>query len=747
MAPPSGSRGPDQESSWATVAKSQAKETPRGNAGVPSGKVTFKPKAHKGGNKGGQHPQASRQAPRQPTPPSPQGQAKPTFRAQLLEQAHAAEKPTAQKPEPVSQVATMGKDADIINTLNANINTLKATVSTLNDDLSRRSNDLIQVKTALEDKDSEIEALKKKVAMLEQSIESVTVASRAAKDKSGAKDNQIMELQLENADLRDAIHTGILSVARLYGPGSERAFVYFADQETKSIQETTQRLANEHQDGRHEVNYHGVPSSQQKGSGNSHQNSCHEAVHSQTTQPSVPVAPLPSRSSPSPKKDNAANQKQTITDTTTSQTTERKKENDPAKNISKPIKGATSPPTKVDHPTKSDPGVAGTQRPEKHVVQSAEEANRPSKQVEHCTSEHVEPVGESTGTAQEVVRSSDSDYSTIDSNEDSHQSAQGSEVEKSSPKLDTTVESHAIPTQSAEVTPAEKNDPKSPTTPEQKGDSATPGNKTAGAIDHVNVPPITDTKYSFKAEESIDVMAGGMAPPPKPLPHLRGIDEKGGANHSRARRPTAVMNAAGNLLGVLDPDEAEGSPSTQQSPLAAPVGDEAGENASQPNEEGGGWQAVQTKTKIRKAKNKAEKKLKAKESAAASNNAKTQKPKPHGTVIGSKSTFSKPPKDQKKEGDAASKKSDGQRTPPRSQDPNAHRGPDKGKSPGVKQQEKAGSKGSQSKQPVGKKGQQQAKPTTAAPKIPKSEPPVPRSWADEVEENEASGRKLGSSFD
>ncbi|KAI2629220.1 hypothetical protein GGS26DRAFT_559922 [Hypomontagnella submonticulosa] len=744
---PSSARGPAEESSWAAVARTRAANTPRESATSKSEKVTFKLKANKGGDNGGQRTQLPRQTPRQPAPPRPQSPAKATFTGKFLEQAHAAEQSVSRKPEPASKVATAGNDAKMIATLNATITTLEATVATLNEDMTRRSHDLIQAKAALKGKDSEIESLKERLAVLEESLESVATASKTTVDESSAKDSQIMELQLENAGLRDAIHTGLISVAQIYGPGSEQAFTHFAEQEAKSIKEATKGLIDGHHNGHREVSHHAVP--------NNHPNARHNTLHSQTTQPPDLTSPPPDRPLPSPKKDDVSHRKQTVPSTTGSKTTEPQKENRSLKDVSKITKGVSNRPTKVDDSTKTTTRVEDTSGPKKNVTQLVKKVDHPTKHVEQPMSEAIKPITKPTQTAPKAAHPAKFDSPTSKDNGHNGQQKQDSGAKEAKSDLDATTKSSPIPTTSEQIAPPKKDSPKSFISPERKDNSVSTDDKSTDSANVAATAQNADGKYAIKVQESVDIMAGVTAPPPKPLPHMRGIDE--GENRSRARGAIAVVDSDGKLLGMLNQDSTKTSPSAQQhSPPEAHVG----ENGTHPNDDEG-WESVQPKNKPKKkktkAKGKAVKKPDAKENGGASNSVKTQTRKSYGTVIGSNSAFSKSPKEQKSKDDAASEKSEGQDTPTPSQDPKVRRGSDEGASTGGVPQKKTTPPGNSQNQrqstPAGKaidRSQQQRanRPAnTTLPKTPKAKSPVSRSWADEVEEYEASSAKPGTSLD
>lgn len=87
--------------------------------------------------------------------------------------------------------------------LKKDIALLHATISALNDDLSRRTSDLIEARSGLLSKTAEVDNLKSTVASLSEQLESAEIK----------QDAEIRQLRFENASLRDAIHTGVISIA------------------------------------------------------------------------------------------------------------------------------------------------------------------------------------------------------------------------------------------------------------------------------------------------------------------------------------------------------------------------------------------------------------------------------------------------------------------------------------------------------------------------------------------------------
>ncbi|OTA68000.1 hypothetical protein K449DRAFT_188661 [Hypoxylon sp. EC38] len=241
MGSSSGSQG-NQQPSWATIVGNQSPDGKDGNVAAPTptqpAKVAFKPKGGKNWTnyKNGQRFQQSQQS-RSFHPSNSTRPPATTFRDQYLQQVQDAEQSASHTPEPIKQPLVLTQDAQSSAHLNTELASLKATVATLNDDLSRRSSDLIQAKTDLAIRDSEIESLKNTIAMLNQKLDSTAAADKANYAKFTAKDNMIKKLQYENASLRDAIHTGVMSIAQIYGPGTTQAFTKIASKEADMIEQ------------------------------------------------------------------------------------------------------------------------------------------------------------------------------------------------------------------------------------------------------------------------------------------------------------------------------------------------------------------------------------------------------------------------------------------------------------------------------------------------------------------------------
>ncbi|KAI0849153.1 hypothetical protein F5Y00DRAFT_269782 [Daldinia vernicosa] len=156
-----------------------------------------------------------------------------TFKDQYLQKVQAAKQLVNQKPDFQQQDTVPARGIQDMANLHAELASMKATISTLEEDLSRKNGDLIQAKAALAGKDLQIEDLQNSVSMLRENIRSITVATQAEEDDLAAKDELIMKLECENAELRDSIHTGIISISQIYGPGSDQAFTRMATKQTE----------------------------------------------------------------------------------------------------------------------------------------------------------------------------------------------------------------------------------------------------------------------------------------------------------------------------------------------------------------------------------------------------------------------------------------------------------------------------------------------------------------------------------
>ncbi|XXH00838.1 hypothetical protein Hte_007189 [Hypoxylon texense] len=132
---------------------------------------------------------------------------------------------------PVHQPGTSqkgpAKDSQVVANQNAQIASMQATIGMLQDDLSRRTSELIEAKTTIVYRDSSIDELNNVIETLQ--AEKFEFASLVNQEN---QENQqtIIDLRRENEGLRSAIHTGIISIAHVYGPETSQAFTRVAEE-------------------------------------------------------------------------------------------------------------------------------------------------------------------------------------------------------------------------------------------------------------------------------------------------------------------------------------------------------------------------------------------------------------------------------------------------------------------------------------------------------------------------------------
>ncbi|KAI1391617.1 uncharacterized protein F4822DRAFT_191303 [Hypoxylon trugodes] len=197
-------------------------------------------------------PQPAVAQPSQPSQPA-------TFQSRLLQQmqdiADRNGDSTQEGTQHAEQVLT--NEAQSISKLTGEVSLLNATVFTLRSDLARRDEELVKERASLHTKDLTIEELQKRVAQLEQSVQA---SSTVNQDELLAKDKIIMQLQYDNAGLRDSIHSGLFSIAQIYGPGSDQAFTTFATQHVTSSQRSADIPASGIQKPQsHQLKQHATP--------------------------------------------------------------------------------------------------------------------------------------------------------------------------------------------------------------------------------------------------------------------------------------------------------------------------------------------------------------------------------------------------------------------------------------------------------------------------------------------------------
>ncbi|KAI0883136.1 uncharacterized protein GGS22DRAFT_190444 [Annulohypoxylon maeteangense] len=131
---------------------------------------------------------------------------------QHLHPARINQRPASMATEPKATTSTTDTNVDVA--------LLNATIATLNDDLARRTSDLIEIRYHLLSKTAEVDNLKSTVATLSEGLE----LAKAKEIGGSCKDTEIQQLKSEVASLRNALHTGVISIAQLYGPTSLQEF-------------------------------------------------------------------------------------------------------------------------------------------------------------------------------------------------------------------------------------------------------------------------------------------------------------------------------------------------------------------------------------------------------------------------------------------------------------------------------------------------------------------------------------------
>ncbi|KAI1078663.1 hypothetical protein F5B20DRAFT_199856 [Whalleya microplaca] len=109
--------------------------------------------------------------------------------------------------------STANRDAQRVAQIQGQLSSAQATISVLQNDLGRKTDDLIEAKTALALKEAEVQELmnaRNAVASLEHDV-------HALRMEVSHRDNYISELRSEAWSLRQAIQTGVLSIAHIYG--------------------------------------------------------------------------------------------------------------------------------------------------------------------------------------------------------------------------------------------------------------------------------------------------------------------------------------------------------------------------------------------------------------------------------------------------------------------------------------------------------------------------------------------------
>ncbi|KAI1414464.1 hypothetical protein F5Y13DRAFT_197451 [Hypoxylon sp. FL1857] len=756
MDPSSGPRDrkPSQNPSWANVVSNKSPDGKHDNVAastsVKSGRATFTSRGGKNGSnyKNGQRFQQSRFS-HPPNSASP-AIAVSTFRDQYLQQIQASEQPANPRPQASKPPAVPAQDMQATARLNTEVASLQATVATLNDDLSRRSSDLIQAKTDLAVKDSEIESLKNTIAMLNQKLESTTVADKENHAKFTAQDNTIKKLQYENASLRDAIHTGVISIAQIYGPGSTQAFTEIASKEADTIEQATKGYTS----GRRNVR---------------------------------PTQPSPSNSLYVPKKNGSSSHEQPTRNSHADEAPKKaQKQSRHARQVVIPVSKGDDHSAKVGLSVKTDHSVKEVDILGEETHPVAEENHIPVG--DHPTIEEVRPPIQSddSSTEKNVVIGSN-----VDATPD-HHDAPAAECSDTSAKdvdvgdspLPETHEPSTTQMQDSDLIDlVEKGGDANPSSPQVNDDAPT----VEGHVDPAS------GKYAFKGQESVDLgmhgAIGTNADDAKTMAPLS-KDEDGtlindtsqsywrARTNSETEDPRSLTKtvaaaaatdgsrlmslfANGTSFVLLHQKATESKSENQSSILPA---EQTDDNNEQPMKSDDGWVNVPAKSRPNykakaKAKAKAKKKAELTENQSpepkANNNVpKVTKPVPrekgvpakaqkrwaqkhNGTVIGSNSVFSQ----------ATNKQQSGQDSGKEKEEPRKSPG---GSSSYDKKQENASSPprdGPNSrKSPVrktnGGRKSQAGTPKTAGSKM-DSDRPTGMSWADEMDEVDA---KLQQTF-
>ncbi|KAI8959058.1 hypothetical protein F5Y11DRAFT_362167 [Daldinia sp. FL1419] len=242
-----------QTSSWANVVKNKKHNGKNDDLG--RGIVTLKPKGNDKSNTisgQGDKVAASFACSTKSRPP--------TFKDQYLQKMQAAKQLAHMKNGMEQQEANSTKVTQDAAAHISELASMKATISTLNEDLSRKNNDLIQAKAAVAAKDLQIEELQISLSMMREDIRSITLATQEHVDESAAKDELIAKLECDNAELRDSIHTGIIYISQVYGPGSDQAFTRMASMQTEPLEPVAE--GNINNCPVHSQTYQQIPDSQ-----------------------------------------------------------------------------------------------------------------------------------------------------------------------------------------------------------------------------------------------------------------------------------------------------------------------------------------------------------------------------------------------------------------------------------------------------------------------------------------------------
>ncbi|KAI2466555.1 hypothetical protein F4781DRAFT_405569 [Annulohypoxylon bovei var. microspora] len=202
--------------SWASVASVRSPDTYQlpGN----TGKVTFRPKSGKKepAPVTGQHAQQEHAY----SPRNDSNILGSSFASEYMDHVLAEDRMASYKSAMAQQATMSVVTAPSVAGLNAQISSMGDTISALYGQISQKNSELDQVRASLAGKDSELEEFKTTVEALRKKLEE----TNSREDEVSADNEEIIKLKLENAGLRDSIHTGIVNILQVYGPGSVKTF-------------------------------------------------------------------------------------------------------------------------------------------------------------------------------------------------------------------------------------------------------------------------------------------------------------------------------------------------------------------------------------------------------------------------------------------------------------------------------------------------------------------------------------------
>ncbi|KAI6084717.1 hypothetical protein F4821DRAFT_242177 [Hypoxylon rubiginosum] len=141
-----------------------------------------------------------------------------SFRDQLMQRAQGPGLP------PVK--TGIVKDAQTVADYNTQVASMQARIEMLEDDLSRRTSELIEAKTALARKNDENIHLRSSIDTMQGEFADLIEEDRYKYDSI------MFDLRRDNDNLRDAIRTGIISIADIYGSNASEAFTHLAEDAT-----------------------------------------------------------------------------------------------------------------------------------------------------------------------------------------------------------------------------------------------------------------------------------------------------------------------------------------------------------------------------------------------------------------------------------------------------------------------------------------------------------------------------------